>query len=115
VKSWKGTVIAYFKVLSWHLPAETEEDHGNPQRGWQVTLLGSELSTSWSTILCYPAWIMYCSTKKLVKSLPDVTRRQEETTNDFEYQGKHRGQDIQPPCTAIMRVAIRLAALFCKF
>jgi hypothetical protein len=30
-KIWKEAVMAYFKVLSWHSPGGTEENHDKPQ------------------------------------------------------------------------------------
>jgi hypothetical protein len=29
-RTWKGEVMAYFKVLSWHLPEATVENHKIP-------------------------------------------------------------------------------------
>jgi hypothetical protein len=30
---WQEAVVAYFKVLSWNLPRETEKNRENPQLG----------------------------------------------------------------------------------
>jgi hypothetical protein len=32
-KIWKEAVVDYFKVLSWHLPGGTEENHKKSQSG----------------------------------------------------------------------------------
>jgi hypothetical protein len=34
---WKEVILAYFKVLSWHSPAETEENHKKSQSGQQAS------------------------------------------------------------------------------
>jgi hypothetical protein len=33
---WKEAVMAAFKVISWHLPRGTEENHEKPQSGYPV-------------------------------------------------------------------------------
>jgi hypothetical protein len=35
-KMWKEVVMAYFKILSEHLPEGTEENHVKPQSGYLV-------------------------------------------------------------------------------
>jgi hypothetical protein len=33
---WKGFIVAYLKVLPWHCPGKTEENHERPQSGYLV-------------------------------------------------------------------------------
>jgi hypothetical protein len=43
---WKEAVTAYFKILSHHLPIETEEDHKNSQPGYPISILRLKAGTS---------------------------------------------------------------------
>jgi len=45
VRIWKETAVIYFKALSWHTPEETEENIGESQLGWTVTVSRFETGT----------------------------------------------------------------------
>jgi hypothetical protein len=48
VRIWKEAVVAYFKVLSRHLPGGTDENHEELESGERVSWPRFELDSLWT-------------------------------------------------------------------